>query len=149
MWLILDDCFISDEIEPGPLVGLMQPSCLHLTYSTSNFSQLWKTSGKVAERRNSFLRSEVFTDKLSSLPHGLTLRRIQHLGTSDASQALQRVHWSASERIHSREAVKILLSSQQKLRGLSVIKCCSIGLIPRKTLEYSTPHMHIECRLKY
>lgn len=149
MCLILDDCFISDEIEPELLVGLMQPSCLHLTYSTSNFSQLWKTSGKVAERRNSFLWSEVFTDKLSSLLHGSTLRRIQHLGTSDASQALQRVRWSASERIHSREAVKILLSSQQKLRGLSVIKCHSIGPIPRKALENSMPCMHIECSFKY
>lgn len=61
MWLILDDCFVCDEMEPGLLTGLMQPSRLHLTNSTSTSSLLWKTSGKAAERRNSFLRCEVFT----------------------------------------------------------------------------------------
>jgi hypothetical protein len=67
MWLILDECFILDEMEPGFLAGLMQPSHLHLTNSTSKFSQRWKTSDEVAERRNSFLCCEVPTDKLSSL----------------------------------------------------------------------------------
>lgn len=67
MWLILDDGFVSEETEPGLLAGLVQASCLHLTDSTSKFSQLWKTSGQVAERRNSFVRYEVFRDKVSSL----------------------------------------------------------------------------------
>lgn len=62
MCLILEECFISDEMELGLLTGLMQTSRLHLTNSTSGFSQLWKTSGKADERRNSFLRCEVFTN---------------------------------------------------------------------------------------
>lgn len=100
MRLILDDCFVSDETEPGLLSGVGRPSCLHLTNPTSRFSQLWKTSGQVAERRNSFLCCEVSTDKVSSLfrppgllrrYQGLMWRGSQHLGPSDESQ------WSASE----------------------------------------------------
>lgn len=48
MQLILDDCFVSEEMEPGLLAGRVQPSRLRLTNSTSKFSQLWKTSGQVA-----------------------------------------------------------------------------------------------------
>lgn len=125
MRLILDDCFVCDEAEPGLLTASMQPSCLRLTNSTSTFSQLWKASGKAAERRNSFLRCEVFT--LASLIHGLTLRGIQLLGKSDACRALQCFCWSASESAHSREAVKILLNRQQESRELLVIKCDSVG----------------------
>lgn len=151
MRLILDDCFVSDETEPGLLSGVGRPSCLHLTNPTSRFSQLWKTSGQVAERRNSFLCCEVSTDKVSSLfrppgllrrYQGLMWRGSQHLGPSDESQ------WSASEASASlREAVKNPPGQAQNLRGLLVMKCSSTGPIPRTALEYSMPWMHTKCSL--
>lgn len=101
--------------------------CLNATLAPT-FSQLhlnsFSASGKAAERRNSFLRPEVFT--LAGLLRGLTLRGIQLSGTSEASWALQCFCWSASESAHSREAVKILLNRQQESRELLVIKCHSV-----------------------
>lgn len=111
-WLL----HVSDEIwSLGFLTGLMQPSSLHLSNSTSVFSPQGKTSGKVAERRNSFLtvRSSQANCRVCSSPQAAERctrswhpRGLQHLGTADERQVSQAFCWSAFGSIHSREAVR-------------------------------------------
>lgn len=55
MWLILEDWLTPEETEPDLVIGLMQPSQLHLASSTSMLSHLWQASDQVAERKNGFL----------------------------------------------------------------------------------------------
>lgn len=55
MWLILEDWLTPEESEPDLVIGLMQPSQLHLASSTSAFSHLREASDQVAERKNWFL----------------------------------------------------------------------------------------------
>lgn len=149
MWLILDDCFTSNEMEPGPLTGLMEPSHLRLTNSTSKFSQLWKTSGEAAERRNSFLHSEVLPDKtvqsapgpgLMGLHQQFMLRRGEHSGTSHDSQALQSFQRAASEACaRSREDAKASPADSRNAEGTWRLQTAS--LVPFLGKLWNTPSL--------
>lgn len=148
MWLILEDCFISGEMELGLLTGLMQTSRLHLTNSTSELSQLWKTSGKADERRNSFLCCEVFTNCPVDAERNSAFRNIWCWPGLAVCLC-----WWASESIHSREAVKSFPSRQQKLRGLwessGILHALNAYRTQSQILETSQTPCSIDTRIHF